>query len=102
MLDKIIITFRDNKNAHIISETQVSQYWHDLKGITTSEKLEIAIPIGIFLENKNDAVFQRKFVDVIRLRTSPFSILGYLCYPINGFDNTLDENLLSDVLALKY
>lgn len=102
MLDKIIITFRDNNNNHIVSPTQLSQYWHDLKGITTDYKLEIAIPIGIFIDKMQCPVFQSMFVDVVRLRTSQRSVLGYLSYPINGFDNTLDETKLKNILEVKF
>jgi hypothetical protein len=103
MLDQIIITFRDNNNGHIVSSTRVSQYWHDLKAeVVPESKLEIAIPIGIFLKMKDDRMFQSHFVDVVRLRTTPKSILGSLAYPINGFDNTLDDDKFKEILKLKY
>lgn len=106
ILNRIIITFRKNNQNHIVSPNQASQYWHDLKAVVMPPNeegkfLEIAIPIGTFLSNKDNPVFKSHFVDVVRLRTSPMDVLGYLCYPINQFDNRLDENRLNKALEAK-
>jgi hypothetical protein len=103
-LDAFILTFKDNSEHGAITTQQgpdgkyrtvPAQWLHDItKGEAVylknaSDGIEIAIPIGTFLEIKDSREFQGRCHNMIRLRTTPKTVLGKLCYPIGHIDNRI-------------
>ena len=50
---------------------------------------EIVLPIGTFLEIKENESFQCACSNLFRVRTTKRTFLGILCLPINRIDNQL-------------
>jgi hypothetical protein len=104
ILDAFILTFRDNSDPGVITTQQdagggyrivPAQWLHDLtRGDAvfvekSEEGIEVAIPIGRFLEIKDSREFHGRCHNLIRLRTTAKTILGSLCYPIGHIDNRI-------------
>lgn len=99
LLDHFILTFKCNDNPKIITvkdgEIVPAQWLMDMtfeevEHIGQTDKgIEVAIPIGTFLQIKDGELFQHRCRNLIRLRTTPRTTLCALCHPINDIDNSL-------------
>lgn len=100
-IDAYILSFKDNKNYCIDifnSETKPTQWLHDLSKGTAKyigkdkyNRIEISIPVTVFIELKENQLFQSKCFNLERVRNTKRSILGYLTTPLKSIDNDLNN-----------
>lgn len=102
LLDHFVLTFKwgiRNPDHVCIKDgkTVLHEFWNNIsnsRAVLVSiaeESLEIGLPIKTFLDLKENKDFQAKCIDLVRLRTTPKTLLGRLCFPVNC-DNSLPEN----------
>lgn len=104
ILDAFILTFKDNSEPVITTEQGrdnryrivPAQWLYNITGgkavyVKKDHKggIEIAIPIGTFLEIKDTNNFQGRCSTLVRLRSTTKTILGKLCYPVGWIDNKI-------------
>lgn len=105
-LDAFILTFKDNSEPVITTQQGndgkyrivPAQWLTDMAGNEVAyfgkdhkKRIEIAMQVGAFLKLKDNRNFQGRCSTLVRLRTTPKTILGKLCYPIGHIDNSIEE-----------
>jgi hypothetical protein len=97
--DHFILTFKDNvlpiiemKDGEIVVSRLLLELTHEQAeyvGKDENNGIEIAIPVGTFLQIKESHRFVSLCSRLCRLRTTKRTLLGYLVHPINAIDNRI-------------